>query len=91
MVYPNPTSGQLRIEIAGQARNDVQSIEVFDIYGRKVGEKFPSVIPNAVRNPEQYGQQADGVVINISHLQPGIYFIKISTENGSVTKKIIKY
>jgi len=90
-IYPNPANSELKIEVAGQARNDVQSVEIFDVYGRKVGEKFPSVIPSAVRNPEQYGQQADGVTINISHLPAGIYFVKITTENGIITKKIIKH
>jgi len=89
-VWPNPTTGELRIEVADQARNDVQNVEIFDVYGRKVGEKFPSVIPNAVRNPEQYGPKADGVVINISHLHPGIYFVKVVTEAGEVVKKVVK-
>ena len=73
-IYPNPTSGELRIEIAGQARNDVQSVEVFDVYGRK----------------HSYGLTTDGAVINISHLNSGIYFVKITTENGVVVKKIVK-
>jgi hypothetical protein len=60
-------------------------IEVYDIYGKKVGAKFPS------NKLEGWQPQADGVVINISHLQAGIYFVKIETENGAVTKKIIKY
>jgi len=34
--------------------------------------------------------QADGVVLNISHLSNGIYFIKIETKTGTVMKKIIK-
>lgn len=28
--------------------------------------------------------------INVSHLQPGIYFLKIESENGSVIRKVVK-
>ena len=86
-VYPNPTTGQLRI-MNYELRDGV--IELFDVYGRKVEAKFPSVIPNVVRNPEQYGQQADGVVIDLTVLPAGIYFVKIHTEKGVVTKKVVK-
>jgi hypothetical protein len=39
---------------------------------------------------EGWQPQADGVVINISHLATGIYFLKISTEAGQVVKKVLK-
>ena len=86
-VYPNPTSGELTID---NGQLTIKGIEIYDVYGRKALAKFPSVIGNAVRNPEHYGQQADGVVINVSHLTNGIYFIKIDTEQGSVMKKLVK-
>jgi isochorismate hydrolase len=57
---------------------------VFDIYGRNVGAKFPSNLL------EGWQPQADGVVLNISHLQAGIYFVKVFTEQGSVVKKVVK-
>ena len=68
----------------------VHSVEIFDVFGRKVGGKFPSVIPNAVRNPEQYGPKPDGVVIDLTVLHPGVYFVKITTEAGQVVKKVVK-
>ena len=61
-IYPNPTTGQLRIEIAGQSRND-SKLEIFDMTGRKVGAY--QINP---KNAES--------VIDISHLHPGIYFLK---------------
>ena len=33
-VFPNPTTGELRIEIVGQISNDVSGITIFDIYGK---------------------------------------------------------
>ena len=81
-VYPNPTTGQLRIE-SNKGINPLV-IEVFDVYGRNVGANLrvcpcvrPCVCP--VENK-----------IDISHLQPGIYFLKITTDKGIVTKKVIK-
>ena len=73
-VYPNPTTGELRVE-SGELR--VENVEVFDIYGRKhEGTK--------ARKDESTKE------INISGLPAGIYFIKISTENGIFVEKIIK-
>ena len=86
-IYPNPTTGELKIE-NGELK--IQSIEIFDIYGRNVEAKFPSFIPNAVGNPEHYGQQADGVVMDVSHLPSGVYFVKITTETGEIKKKVLK-
>jgi hypothetical protein len=75
LVYPNPTTGELTVEIAGQARNDVWSTEVFDIYGRKCH------VSHVTRHENS---------IDISHLQAGIYFVKITTNVGVQTQKIIK-
>jgi hypothetical protein len=41
------------------------------------GEKFPS-----------FG--GAGVVLNISHLPAGSYFVRIKTENGVVVRKVVK-
>jgi hypothetical protein len=93
-VYPNPTSGELRIVtgnrhsvldtespankdgIAGQARNDVMNIEVFDVFGRQFVSNLKS--------------QTSNLLMDISHLPAGVYFVRITTENGVVTRKIIK-
>jgi len=80
-IYPNPTTGELRV-MSEELR--VEGVYVFDIYGRKVGGKFPSNVL------EGWQPQADGVVINISHLPSGIYFLQIHTEQGTVNKKIVK-
>ena len=77
-VYPNPTTGELRIEVAGQARNDVQGVEVFDVYGRKVLDDHNSYGLTVLRS---YG---------LSNLPAGVYFVRIEIEKGTITKKIIK-
>ena len=73
-VYPNPTTGELRIE-NGEWR--IEGIEVYDIFGKKLSQI--SNLKSQISN-----------LIDISHLQSGIYFIKIKTENQTLTKKIIK-
>ena len=73
-VYPNPTtSGQLWVEIAGQARNDGVDVAIFDVVGRNVG---------AYRiRPEN-----DESTIDISHLANGMYFININNRVIKVVK-----
>ena len=53
----------------------VQGVEIFDIYGRK-----QSNVSRVTSNE----------LINISHLNSDLYFVKITTEAGEVMKKVIK-
>jgi len=76
-VYPNPTTGVLNIQgIAGQARNDVRNVEVFDISGRK--QSSHHLIPSSSH------------LIDISHLSPGIYFLRIISDNSVEMVKVVK-
>jgi hypothetical protein len=76
-IYPNPTTSELRIE-NGELK--IINVEIFDVYGRNIE------ISTQVRL-ENSGSEN---VINISHLQEGIYFIKIYTEAGAIVKKFVK-
>jgi len=79
LIYPNPTNGQLIVEIADQVSNDVQDIEIFDVLGKRQYVPAPSL-----------SERAGGEVkIDISHLPAGIYFLSISGETR-VVYKIIK-
>jgi hypothetical protein len=84
-LYPNPTTGEFNIAVCGE-RYAVGDIEIYDMYGRKQKSRKGNSPPFM----EGWQPQADGVVINISHLPSGIYFLRITTSNGIVTKKIIK-
>jgi hypothetical protein len=81
-VYPNPTSGELRFAVCGE-RYAVSDVAIFDVYGRKRENSPPFM--------EGWQPKADGVVIDISHFPTGVYFLQVTTENGIVTKKIIKH
>jgi hypothetical protein len=81
-IYPNPSSGQLTID---NGQWTVENVEVFDIMGRKA----PLSPPEGGKSPLSFGEES-GVRLDISHLSAGIYFIRIQTEKGIITKKIIK-
>ncbi|MCL2436286.1 MAG: T9SS type A sorting domain-containing protein, partial [Lentimicrobiaceae bacterium] len=85
-IYPNPTTGELEIRnyelgtaapLGASSAKLIKSVEVFDVYGRKVSSHH--LIASSSNH-----------LINISHLQAGIYFVKITTKAGDVVKKIIK-
>ncbi len=74
IVYPNPTTGQVNIEIDNYKTNSI-SISVYDFSG--------SLILNSVAHQSN-------ITINLSDKASGIYFMRIFDGNNTVTKKIIK-
>jgi hypothetical protein len=80
-VYPNPTDGQLIID-NGELK--IENVEVFNITGQSV---YSSTCP---LSPAGGGRGWFSSTLNISNLPTGIYFIRIQTENGVITKKVIK-
>jgi autotransporter-associated beta strand protein len=77
-VYPNPTSGEVIIATSDM-RYAICDIEIFDVMGRMVFIVGTGHAPSL-----------QSTTIDISHLPSGVYFLRIHTENGVVTKKIIK-
>ena len=83
-VYPNPTTGELRISPAGGGQRGwnnyelkIKSVEVYDVYGRKLSSHHLIT-------------SSSNQLINISQLPEGIYLLKIQTEQGVQIRKIIK-
>ena len=70
-IYPNPTGDELKITYY---RNDVQTIEIFDVMGRK--------------QPSTFNFQLS--TLDISRLPAGIYFLQIKTENETFMRKVVK-
>ena len=92
-VFPNPTSGVLHVETqllrqAQQPLASLQDVEIFDMMGRHV-QSLRFNVSGSNPEPETLNVKHE-TVIDISHLPSGIYFIRIQTENGTVTQKIIK-
>ncbi|MCL2042208.1 MAG: T9SS type A sorting domain-containing protein, partial [Bacteroidales bacterium] len=67
-------------EIAGQARNDIHSVDVFDMLGRKVMTVTES----------QIAHRTSQTTFDLSNVPTGIYFVRIQTENDVVIRKVVK-
>ena len=72
-VFPNPTDGQLTIEIAGQTRND-ELLEIFDILGNCLHSSKLSPMESTI-------------TIDISRHPAGTYFIKLNNQITKIIKK----
>lgn len=76
-IYPNPVKDNATLDI-NLAQNSVATIKVVDLMGRNVidlGTKSMKAGQNTIE-------------LNTSNLNNGMYFVKVASENGVVTKKI---
>jgi len=73
-IIPNPTAGELTIT---NCELRVDKIEILDMVGRMVSSHH-LLLPSSHQK------------IDISHLNSGIYFVKITTNAGEVVKKVVK-
>ncbi|NTW25637.1 MAG: T9SS type A sorting domain-containing protein, partial [Lentimicrobium sp.] len=75
--YPNPASDWLRIELSDNKPAEVE-ISLLSADGR------------ALISPENYSVEGQRVLMmDVSNLQNGIYFLKYTAENGSGMRKVI--
>jgi hypothetical protein len=74
LVYPNPTTGLLTI-IPGESAGKVDDLTVMDITGK-------TVYSNIVSAGQQYS-------IDLSAFPGGYYFVQVTSEIGTLTKKVI--
>jgi len=77
-IYPNPTNGELRIE-SGELR--IENVEILDVMGRTVGATL-AVAPD--------GTHQSQIKMDISYLPIGVYFLRVTTENGVIVRKVVK-
>ena len=68
-------------------------IEIFDIMGRTVGATL-AVAPDGTHQPQTANRTSEigqsEITFDLSNVPPGIYFIRIKTEEGVVTRKVVK-
>ncbi|MCX6244961.1 MAG: T9SS type A sorting domain-containing protein [Bacteroidetes bacterium] len=74
LIYPNPTSGAINI-VPADPSNSKLDIMVTDITGRIIQHK-----------PVNEGSQ---FIVDLSENMNGTYFVKITGENGTLTRKVI--
>jgi hypothetical protein len=75
LIYPNPTSGNLSINIKGINEAQKIDVKIYNINGSLLYQKY-------ILNNEK-------IDLKTIDLDYGLYFIKIETDNLSVTSKII--
>jgi hypothetical protein len=103
VIYPNPTRGELIIMVRATSPTTnyelgIRNVEIFDVLGRKAplnppkGGRFGVPQTNGFNGCDSSHPPLWGGLggLDISHLPAGIYFIRIQTEMGVITKKIVK-
>jgi hypothetical protein len=79
-VYPNPVRDELHIELQNPGHRILTlKISLYDIYGRLIHE-------SETRNPHT----SDRINLSMTHLDEGIYLLRVQADNQSKTVKIIK-
>ncbi len=80
LVYPNPVSNSLQVSFTGNIQN--MSIEIYNMMGESVlRQSTTSPLPPS---------KGETFVIDMADFKEGVYLLKIETNEGIETKKIIK-
>ena len=73
-LFPNPTNSTIEVKL-NEIKLQVKECKVFDIYGKQI-----SVVP----------VNSDHIVIDATDFAAGVYFIRLNSEKGMITKKFVK-
>ena len=76
-VYPNPATTELTIELTTQELENA-SLFLLDLSGKMVRNQTATVSGTST------------TTMDISSLSAGVYVLKITTDKGSITKKVVK-
>ncbi len=74
-VYPNPSKGIFTLV---SKFNKIEEIEVFDVTGK------------VIMSNKEFDLSTNQISIDIASASQGIYFLKITSNNQSIVKRIIK-
>ena len=75
-LYPNPTDGKLRLTVDEALQGKVL-VEVFNLLGEKMMMKNIGQLP-----------KSGTISLDLRQLAPGLYIVKLTTENGNFSKKV---
>ena len=75
-LFPNPTDGKVNLVI-GETLQGKAVVDVYNLLGERMMAKSIGRL-----------QKGETLNLDLSHLVSGLYIIKLSTENGSCTKKV---
>jgi uncharacterized repeat protein (TIGR01451 family) len=78
LLYPNPTKNTIHVELPNNLGDSIKTVSFYDVIGKSVKQ-----ISNSNSN---------AIMIDVSQLSSGMYFVEIQTENNTklVKKLIIK-
>lgn len=78
LLYPNPTKNTIHVELPNNLGDSIKTVSFYDVIGKSVKQ-----ISNSNSN---------AIMIDVSQLSSGMYFVEIQTENNAklVKKLIIK-
>ena len=74
-LYPNPATEMIAVAVS-DANITITGMEVYNVYGQIV-ETF-------------HGTSQNRATINVSSLADGMYYVRVTTDNGVVTKNFVK-
>jgi len=74
-IYPNPTNGKIKVEV--QKPVSLYDIAIFDVMGKSLDVNIQDSSENS----------KTGIVIDISHLSAGIYFLHVENEVTKIIKE----
>jgi flagellar hook assembly protein FlgD len=82
-ISPNPvlSSGEIRLAIPS---NDRVSVKVYDVNGKYVETLMDKEVQAGAHQVTWEGRNKDG-----RRVTPGIYFVRVETTRGSLTKKMV--
>jgi hypothetical protein len=72
-LFPNPTTAEVRIEVSG---GKIQQVELFDLQGRLHHQASIQGNPSAVD-------------VSLPQLLPGVYLVRVRTDQGAASRKLI--
>lgn len=75
-LFPNPTDGKVNL-VVGETVQGKAVVEVYNLLGEQMMAKSLGHL-----------QQGETISLDLSHLVSGLYIVKLSTENGSCSKKV---
>lgn len=75
-VYPNPSNGNFTVKLDEQLGNQV-SLQIVDALGKRIFTAGTEVFVNGEAK------------IDLSHVKAGVYLIQLTTEQGTVSKRIV--
>jgi hypothetical protein len=76
-LYPNPTEGKVNL-VMGQALQGKSVVEVYNVFGTRIMNKNLQSLA-----------QGQTIELDLQHYAPGVYIIKLSSNEGCWSQKLI--